>query len=76
MTIERYQTAARMSKVVVHENTIYLCGQVAEDRSANIMEQTRTMLEKVSDLLVSVGSSPEKCFQQPFILKTWTILKR
>jgi len=69
MTIERYQTAARMSKVVVHENTIYLCGQVAEDRSANIMEQTRTMLEKVSDLLFSVGSSPEKILSATIYLK-------
>ncbi|MEH6578352.1 MAG: RidA family protein [Amphritea sp.] len=69
MTIERYQTAARMSKVVVHENTVYLCGQVAEDRSADIMEQTRTMLDKVAELLASVGSSPEKILSATIYLK-------
>ncbi|UTW04424.1 RidA family protein [Amphritea atlantica] len=69
MTIERHQIAIRMSRVVVHNNTAYLCGQVAEDRSANILEQTRTMLEKVSELLFSVGSSPEKILSATIYLK-------
>ncbi len=69
MTIKRHQIATRMSKVVVHKNTAYLCGQVAEDRSAGILEQTRTMLDKVSDLLLSVGSSPEKILSATIYLK-------
>lgn len=69
MTIQRYQTTARMSKAVVHNDTIYLCGQVAEDRSADITEQTRTMLTKVTELLHSTGSSPEKILSATIYLK-------
>lgn len=69
MSIERHQTVVRMSKVVVHNNTAYLCGQVAADRSAGIKEQTRTTLEKVSELLLSVGSSPEKILSATIYLK-------
>ena len=60
MTNQRYQTAKRMSKIVIHNNTVYLCGQVAEDSIADMAEQTRTMLAKVDQLLESVGSSREK----------------
>jgi len=57
MTITRVGTARRrMSKIVIHNNTVYLCGQVAKDSDADIKEQTRTMLEKVDDLLIQAGS--------------------
>jgi len=60
MTIERYETGARMSRAVVHNGTLYLCGQVAEDRSADITGQTETMLAKVDKLLESVGSRRDR----------------
>ncbi|WP_417228179.1 RidA family protein [Amphritea sp.] len=69
MTIERHQTATRMSKIVVHNNTAYLCGQVTEDRSAGITVQTQTMLKKVDDLLISVGSSAEKILSATIYIK-------
>lgn len=57
MTITRLGTERRrMSKIVVHNNTVYLCGQVAKDADADIKQQTRTMLEKVDDLLQQAGS--------------------
>lgn len=56
MSIIRHETAARMSRAVIHNGTVYLCGQVAEDRSADITGQTETMLQKVDTLLESVGS--------------------
>ena len=34
MNIGRHQTNERMSKVVVHNNVAYLCGQVAADADA------------------------------------------
>ncbi len=49
----------RMSKIVIHNNTVYLCGQVAKDADAGIKEQTETMLEKVDDLLKQAGSDRE-----------------
>ena len=69
MTISRYQTSVRMSKIVVHNQTVYLCGQVAEDRSADISGQTRTMLAKVEQFLESVGSSRDKLLSATLYLK-------
>jgi enamine deaminase RidA (YjgF/YER057c/UK114 family) len=60
MTITRIGTERRrMSKIVIHNDTVYLCGQVAKDSDADIKEQTRTMLEKVDDLLIQAGSDRE-----------------
>lgn len=59
MEIERIETGQRMSRIVIHNNTIYLCGQVAEDASKDIQEQTRTMLDKVDVLLKMAGSDRE-----------------
>lgn len=57
MTITRLGTERRrMSRIVIHNDTVYLCGQVAKDASADITEQTQTMLEKVDDLLRQAGS--------------------
>ena len=59
MSITRMETGQRMSRIVIHNDTIYLCGQVAEDASADIREQTRTMLAKVDRLLEQAGSDRE-----------------
>lgn len=56
MSIERMETAQRMSRIVIHNDTVYLCGQVAKDASADIKEQTATMLDKVDALLEQAGS--------------------
>lgn len=69
MSISRHETSARMSRVVVHNNTAYLCGQVAEDRTAGIEEQTKTMLAKVDALLGSVNSSREHILSATIYLK-------
>ncbi len=45
-----------MSRIVEHNNTIYLCGQTAKDSSKDIKEQTITTLEKIEDLLDKAGS--------------------
>ncbi|TPE53384.1 RidA family protein [Maribrevibacterium harenarium] len=73
MSIQRYETGARMSRVVVHNNTAYLCGQVAEDRNADITHQTQTMLAKVDDLLASVGSDREHILSATIYLKDMSL---
>ncbi len=55
--IQRFNTSQRMSKAAIHRGTVYLCGQVGNDFNSDIEEQTRTMLEKVEQLLLQVGSS-------------------
>ncbi len=73
MNITRFETGARMSRVVVHNQTAYLCGQVAEDRNADIQEQTGSMLAKVDALLVSVGSSREQILSATLYLKDMSL---
>jgi enamine deaminase RidA (YjgF/YER057c/UK114 family) len=58
-TINRMETATRMSKIVIHQDTIYLCGQVGENAKDPIDRQTETMLAKVDALLAQAGSSRE-----------------
>ena len=56
MPITRTNLTPRMSRIVEHNGTIYLCGQTAKDSTKGINEQTITTLEKVEELLESVGS--------------------
>ncbi len=70
MTITRLGTERRrMSKIVIHNDTVYLCGQVAKDANADIKEQTRTMLDKVDDLLLQAGSDRENILSATVYIK-------
>jgi enamine deaminase RidA (YjgF/YER057c/UK114 family) len=59
MQIERQETKQRMSRIVKHNGTIYLCGQVCADATQGMEEQTQTMLDKVDGLLLQTGSDRE-----------------
>jgi enamine deaminase RidA (YjgF/YER057c/UK114 family) len=60
MTIERFHIGKRLSEVVVHSNTIYLAGQVADDKTADMRGQTRQILDSIDRLLAEVGSDKTK----------------
>ena len=47
MAITRHGAGPRMSAAVVHNNTVYLAGMVAEDPSADIKGQTEQVLKKI-----------------------------
>jgi enamine deaminase RidA (YjgF/YER057c/UK114 family) len=49
-----------MSQAVVHGNTIYLAGQVADDPVPSVAEQTRQILAKIDRLLATAGSDKSK----------------
>ncbi len=59
--IERIETGKRMSKIVKHQGTVYLCGQVGDGDS--VAEQTRDCLGRVEALLERAGSSRERILQ-------------
>ncbi|WP_058119425.1 RidA family protein [Photobacterium kishitanii] len=67
--IERQETKARMSRVVKHNGTIYLCGQVCADATKDITEQTQTMLDKVEVLLAQAGSDKEHMLSATIYIK-------
>lgn len=69
MSIQRQETKQRMSRIVVHNGTIYLCGQVCADASQGIAEQTQTMLEKVDVLLVQSGSDRQHMLSATVFLR-------
>ena len=69
MTIERLEVKQRMSRIVKHNGTIYLCGQVAADASKDITEQTETMLAKVDALLEQAGSDREHILSATLYIK-------
>jgi enamine deaminase RidA (YjgF/YER057c/UK114 family) len=70
VTITRLGTERRrMSKIVIHDKTVYLCGQVAKNSDDDINEQTRTMLDKVDDLLKQAGSDRKHILSATIYLK-------
>ena len=56
MEITRLYAGKRLSEVAIHNNTVYLAGQIAEDSSADIRGQTREVLGHVDRLLADAGS--------------------
>ena len=55
--IVRMGTSERMSKIVIHNDTVYLCGQVgSQDGVISMGRQTENMLAKVDSLLEQAGS--------------------
>ncbi|MFT6735175.1 MAG: enamine deaminase RidA (YjgF/YER057c/UK114 family) [Polaribacter sp.] len=67
--IERIETKKRMSKIVKHNGTIYLCGQVCKDSEKEIKEQTQSMLEKVDILLEQAGSDRKHILSATIYIK-------
>ncbi|WP_305794184.1 RidA family protein [Ruegeria sp. AD91A] len=50
-----------MSRIVKHNGTAYLCGQVSD--AATVADQTRDILAKVEDLLAKAGSDKTRILQ-------------
>ena len=67
--IERIETKKRMSRIVKHNGTIYLCGQVCKDADQGIVEQTKSMLEKVDELLLQSGSDKKHILSATIYIK-------
>ncbi len=61
MKIERHDVAARMSKVVVHGDTVYLAGIVADNpKGKNTTEQTKSILSQIDGFLAKAGTDKTK----------------
>jgi enamine deaminase RidA (YjgF/YER057c/UK114 family) len=61
MSIQRYHVGPRLSEIVVHNNTAYLAGQVAETTlGLDAKAQTAEILGMIDRLLAEVGSDKTK----------------
>ncbi|MGE0658582.1 MAG: RidA family protein [Reyranellaceae bacterium] len=60
MSIQRFETGPRMSQAVVHGDTVYLAGVVADDLKADTAGQTQQILAKIDKHLKAAGSDKSK----------------
>jgi enamine deaminase RidA (YjgF/YER057c/UK114 family) len=57
MKIERYETGPRLSRAVVHGDTVYLAGIVSEQpKGKNTAAQTQEILAQIDSLLAKAGT--------------------
>lgn len=69
MEITRFHTGPKLSRVVVHNHTAYICGQVSEDLSGDIAAQTKGALARLQAHLQEVGSDKSKLLACTVYLK-------
>ncbi|ONM44863.1 hypothetical protein BXT89_05935 [Halopseudomonas pachastrellae] len=71
MAIQRLHTNQRMSQIVIHQNTVYLAGQVAadDDLVKGAAEQTRSTLTEIEKLLAEAGTDKTKILSVTIYLK-------
>ena len=61
MSVQRIQTGERMSQAVVHGDTVYLAGQVAQNAAGqSVSAQTKDILETIDRLLAEAGTDKSK----------------
>jgi enamine deaminase RidA (YjgF/YER057c/UK114 family) len=58
--IQRYDSNARLSRIVVHNSVVYLAGVTANDRSGDARAQAADILAKIDGYLASVGTNKSR----------------
>ncbi|KUZ74013.1 RidA family protein [Burkholderia ubonensis] len=56
MAVTRHHVGARLSEIAIHNGTVYLAGQIAEDTTQDINGQTREVLGHIDRLLAEANS--------------------
>ncbi|MEM9733888.1 MAG: RidA family protein [Pseudomonadota bacterium] len=71
MTIERFHTNDRMSQMIIHGDTVYLAGQVAQTaKGGTVAEQTSAILAQIDALLAEAGTDKSKALSATIWLNT------
>ena len=60
MTIQRINAGPRMSGAVIHGDTLYVSGHVADDTTADVAGQTSQILARIEKVLAQGGSDKSK----------------
>jgi enamine deaminase RidA (YjgF/YER057c/UK114 family) len=60
MTINRVEPGQRMSRAVIHGDTIYLAGHVASDPALDVAGQTRQILAAIDRVLAELGTDKSR----------------
>jgi len=69
MSVQRLHTESRYSEIVIHNGTVYLAGQLADDLNGDIVQQTRETLASTDRLLAEAGSDKSKILSVTIYLK-------
>jgi len=56
MAVIRHHVGPRLSEIAIHNGTVYLAGQIAEDTTQDIQGQTREVLGHIDRLLAEANS--------------------
>ena len=65
----REQVADQFSRIVVHGQTVYFAGLVADESEQDIVGQCRQVLDKLDGLLQEVGSNRSRLLTMTVYLK-------
>jgi len=69
MSIQRQLTNERMSQIVAHNGTVYLSGQVGDNMSAGVAQQTHETLVNIERLLDLAGTDKNHILSATIYLK-------
>lgn len=60
MSLIRKRVGEKLSRVVIHNDTVYLCGQIPVDTDADIVAQSQAVLASLDDDLAEAGTDNSK----------------
>ncbi|WP_339488957.1 RidA family protein [Pseudomonas sp. EL_65y_Pfl2_R95] len=69
MALQRLRTETRHSEIVIHNGTVYLAGQLADDYSGDVVEQTKQTLANIDLMLGEAGTDKRQILSVTIYLK-------
>ncbi|HYQ40137.1 MAG TPA: RidA family protein [Pseudomonas sp.] len=69
MSIRRLHSEPRYSEIVIHNGTVYLGGQLADDLSGDIRQQTRETLANIDRRLAEAGTDKTRILSTTIYLR-------
>jgi enamine deaminase RidA (YjgF/YER057c/UK114 family) len=66
--IKRFEVGPRLSEMAIHNGTVYLAGQIAEDASADMRGQTQQVLASIDALLAQAGTDKSRILHAQIFL--------
>ena len=66
--IKRFEVGPRLSEMAIHNGTVYLAGQIADDASADMRGQTQQVLAAIDTLLAQAGTDKSRILHAQIFL--------
>lgn len=66
--IQRFEVGPRLSEMAIHNGTVYLAGQIADDASADMRGQTQQVLAAIDALLAQAGTDKSRILHAQIFL--------